>query len=133
MGRVMVDSSVWIDYLRNNASPETKLLERLFDADAAQIGDLILLEVLQGSRTDQQFDKTKRLLAVLPVAELGGERMAIAAAANYRALRVRGITVRKTIDVLIGSYCIAHQIALLHNDRDFDPMEQHVGLKVWRG
>jgi predicted nucleic acid-binding protein len=129
----MVDSSVWIDYLRSKDTPEIMLLDRLFESDMAQIGDHILLEVLQGFRSDHQFEKSKRLLAALPVRDLGGERMAISAAANYRALRAIGITVRKTIDVLIGSYCIAHEIALLHSDRDFDPMERHLGLQVWRG
>ena len=91
------------------------------------------MEVLQGFRTDKQVLIARDRLALIPVAMLGGERMAIAAAENYRFLRAKGITVRKTIDMLIGTYCIANNIALLHSDRDFDPLEKHLGLKVYRG
>ncbi len=133
MDRVLVDSSVWITYFRNQKSAQTEFLDELLDEDLIQIGDLILMEVLQGFRTDKQVLIARDRLALIPVAMLGGERMAIAAAENYRFLRAKGITVRKTIDMLIGTYCIANNIALLHSDRDFDPLEKHLGLKVYRG
>lgn len=133
VSRVLVDSSVWIDHFRANTTRETASLNGLLREDTALLGDLILLEVLQGFLTDRLFQIGKDQLLIVPLVDLGGEQMAIAAAENYRFLRSKGITVRKTIDMLIGTYCIANKIALLHTDRDFDPLEQHLGLRVYRG
>ena len=131
--QILVDSSVWIAYFRGQSTPSAAALDALFDEDGLVMGDLILLEVLQGCTPDKLFESTRRLLAHVPVVALGGTHIAIEAARNYRSLRARGITVRKTIDMLIGTYCIVNNLALLHADRDFDAMEQHLGLRVYRG
>ncbi len=131
--RVLVDSSVWIDFLNGNLHRASDLAANLVDGERAMIGDLILLEVLQGFRSDWDFAQTKRRLAVIELRLIGGADIAVSAAEHYRFLRARGITIRKSIDLLIGTYCIANNIALLHHDRDFDPLEQHLGLRVYRG
>jgi predicted nucleic acid-binding protein len=118
---ILVDSSVWIDYFRGATSPQTDKLHSLLRAMPILVGDLVLTEVLQGFRNDIQFQRTLRLLTSLSVVELGGQRVAIQAARNYRALRTRGITVRKTIDAIIATRCIWSGYTLLYSDRDFDP------------
>ncbi len=100
------------------------------DGDAILIGDLILLEVLQGARNDAHAARIERSLRRYPVAPMLDAGLAIRAAANYRALRARGITIRKTVDMIIGTFCLARGYALLHDDRDFDPMVQHLGLQI---
>lgn len=94
------------------------------------VGDVILLEVLQGARDEADAAKIERTLRRYPVVNMLGADVAVQAAANYRALRAKGITVRKTVDMIIGSYCLLHDHVLLHDDRDFDPMAQHLGLRV---
>ena len=126
---ILVDSSVWIDYFRGHATPQTDRLDALLDSEIILIGDLILAEVLQGFVTDRAFNQVRRLLAPLQVADIGGRDVAIQAARNYRLLRSRGITVRKTIDTLIATRCIADNLALLYSDRDFDPFVAHLGLR----
>ncbi|MGH8287396.1 MAG: type II toxin-antitoxin system VapC family toxin [Steroidobacteraceae bacterium] len=127
---VLVDTSVWVDYFNGVASPEANLLDRLLGTGRPLIGDLILAEVLQGFTRDSDFRRARRLLLDLPYVDLVGRDVALAAAAHFRALRARGITVRKTIDVLIGTYCILAGHELLHSDRDFDALERHLGLRV---
>lgn len=129
---VLVDTSVWVDYFNGVASPEANLLDRLLGTGRLLIGDLILAEVLQGFALDSDLRRARRLLLDLPYVDLVGRDMALAAAAHFRALRARGITVRKTIDVLIGTYCILVGHELLHSDRDFDALERHLGLRVAR-
>lgn len=129
---ILVDSSVWVDYLRGSINPQTERLDTLLGTEPLAIGDLILTEVLQGLGTDRAFNAARRLLGSLEMVMIGGEDAAVAAAKNYRTLRVRGITVRKTIDALIATRCILSGLVLLHNDRDFDPFEQHLGLRVLR-
>jgi predicted nucleic acid-binding protein len=127
---ILVDSSVWIDLLRDEVTPETEMLLRLIGRETLATGDLMLTEVLQGCISDTTFDQAHRLmtrnLAVLPIVD---REVAIAAAANYRALRARGITVRKTIDTLIATRCILDGHVLLHADRDFGPFVEHLGLR----
>lgn len=130
---VLVDTSVWVDYFNGNATPEAELLDDLLGSGDLLIGDLVLAELLQGFARETDFRKARRLLLELPCADLVGREVAVAAAGNFRALRALGLTVRKTIDVLIASHCILHQHELLHADRDFDAFEQHLGLRVWRG
>jgi len=128
----IVDSSVWIDYFRGAVTPETDLLHHALGQVELGIGDIILCEVLQGFPARRDFVRARTALLQFPVFTLGGTDVALQIAENYRALRRRGITVRKTIDCLIATFVIAHGFALLHNDRDFAPFEQHLGLTVVR-
>jgi predicted nucleic acid-binding protein len=125
---ILVDSSVWIDYLRNADTRETEELERLFGRERLVIGDVILTEVLQGCTGERRFDQTLELLSDLDLIEIGGREVAIEAARNFRRLRAKGITVRKTIDTLIATRCILDELKLLYSDRDFDPFVEHLGL-----
>jgi predicted nucleic acid-binding protein len=125
---ILVDSSVWIDYFRGAATPESDRLDSLLTTEPLYIGDLILAEVLQGFTADRDFQHGLRLLEGLNLVEIGGREIAIEAARNYRRLRSRGSTVRKTIDCLIATRCIVDGYALLYSDRDFDPFVQHLGL-----
>ncbi len=131
---ILVDSSVWIDFFNGRTSLGVQTLSDLLQDGSAPIAmaDLVLFEVLRGFREEQDFHAARRTLAILPVVTIGGADEALRAAAHYRALRARGITVRSPIDVLLASYCIEYEHALLHNDRDFDSLESLRGLKVWR-
>lgn len=125
---IMVDSSVWIDYFNGRETSETTQLDLLLGVESIAIGDLILTEVLQGFRNDKDYKIAKNLLASLTIYELLGEKMAIRSADNYRILRKRGITIRKTADVIIASFCIENKLPLLFSDRDFMPFVQHLRL-----
>ena len=129
---ILVDSSVWIDYLRGTATPQAEKLDALLGIAPLAIGDLILAEVLQGCSTDREFNEVNRTLATLHTVNLGGFELAIEAARNFRRLRALGVTVRKTIDTVIATRCIVDGLELLHCDRDFDPFEQHLGLRCVR-
>ena len=129
---ILVDSSVWIDYLRGTASPQAEKLDALLGTVPLAIGDLILTEVLQGCATDREFNAVKRTLSTLHTVNLGGLELAIEAAKNFRKLRALGFTVRKTIDTVIATRCIMDGLELLHSDRDFDPFEKHLGLRCVR-
>jgi predicted nucleic acid-binding protein len=125
----LVDSSVWIDYFRGTATPQTDTLDLLLGSEPIITGDLVLAEVLQGFNSDRDFNQAKRLLTSLAVIDLVGQDIAIQAARNFRTLRALGITVRKTIDTVIASRCIESGYALLYSDRDFDPFVTHLGLR----
>jgi len=127
---ILVDSSVWIDYFRGTRTPHTDRLDALLGVEPVATGDLVLAEVLQGFGSDQDFNQGKKLLMSLPVIELVGRDVAVQAAKNFRALRARGITVRKTIDTLIATGCIVNQLTLLYSDKDFDPFVEHLGLRA---
>ena len=128
---ILVDSSVWIDYFRGTMTAQTEILDAVLGQEPLAIGDLILTEVLQGFRnTERDFNDARKMLTALTVVELGGEKIAIQAAKNFRALRKLGVTVRKTIDTVIATRCIESGYDLLHNDRDFDPFARHLGLAV---
>lgn len=127
---ILVDSSVWIDYFNGVRSPQTDTLDSLLGHEPLAIGDLILTEVLQGFDGDREFATARKLLTSLTVIEVGGIGIAVAAAQNYRALRKRGVTVRKTIDTMIATRCIESGYHLLHSDRDFEPFVEHLGLRV---
>lgn len=131
---IVVDSSVWIDFFNGRpGAPVDRLSDLLADGTAPlAMADLVLYEVLRGFRHEQDFQAARRTLAALPVLDVGGEAEALRAAQHYRALRAAGITVRSPIDVLLASYCIEHDHALLHADRDFAALESLRGLKVWR-
>jgi predicted nucleic acid-binding protein len=126
---ILVDSSVWVDYLRGTPTAHADKLDALLGTVPLAVGDLILTEVLQGCGTDREFNDVRRLLLNLTVVPLGGQDVAIEAARNYRRLRALGVTVRKTIDTVIATRCIVDKLELLHSDRDFDPFEQHLGLR----
>ena len=127
---ILVDSSVWIDYFKGISNRPMETLDHLLSREPLAVGDLILTEVLQGFSHAQAFEEALKQLTSLTVIELGGRDVAVQAARNFRALRNVGITVRKTIDAIIATRCIASGHVLLHNDRDFDPFVQHLGLRV---
>ena len=126
---IVVDSSVWIDYFRGTPGPEADRLDALLGEEALIVGDIILAEVLQGFRSDADFDTALALFDTLPTVEISGRELAIEAARNFRRLRVHGITVRKTIDTLIATWCILNDTRLLYSDRDFDPFAAHLKLR----
>ena len=128
---IFVDSSVWIDYFNGSNTWQTDLLDELLPNFPVIIGELILTEVLQGFRSDREFNAAKEYLSQLPFKKMGGYKLALQAADNYRLLRKRGITVRKTIDVIIGTFCISKGFTLLHDDKDFEPMVTHLSLQVF--
>ena len=126
---ILVDSSVWIDYFRGTATPEADALDALLGTEELATGDLMLAEVLQGFRSEADFEQARAMLTSLDVVELGGKEIGIQAARNFRKLREKGVTVRKTIDTIIATRCIADGHALLFSDRDFEPFVEHLGLK----
>lgn len=126
---ILVDSSVWIDYFSGNDSTEADFLDRILGNRAVAIGDLILTEVLQGFRHEKDYKVARSLLEELTLFELLGKEMAIKSADNFRKLRKKGITIRKTADVIIASYCIEHNLPLLFSDKDFRPFTEHLGLR----
>ena len=126
---ILVDSSVWIDYFRGTSTPQTDALDSSLGRDPIVIGDLILAEVLQGFDGDNAFEEARRRLSVLHFVEIGGFDVALEAAKNFRFLRSKGVTIRKTIDTLIATRCIADDLSLLYSDRDFDPFVKYLGLK----
>jgi predicted nucleic acid-binding protein len=125
---ILVDSSVWVDYFNGVRSRETDLLDSTLGIEPVAIGDLILTEVLQGFRADSDYQTAKSLLLGLTVFELLGQDLAVRAADNYRTLRRRGVTVRKTVDCIIATFCIERGIPLLYTDRDFEPFAKSLGL-----
>ena len=127
---IVVDSGVWIDYFRRIDTSQTVWLEQQLTFERLAITDLILCEVLQGFRLEAGFEQALHAMRRCVVFSVGGEALAVASAANYRLLRTRGITIRTTINCLIATFCIAGNHALLHNDHDFDPFEEHLGLQV---
>ena len=127
---ILVDSSVWIAHLRGHRTPATSKLEFLAAREPLLIGDLILLEVLQGARDDGHAARIRRGLQAFKVVPLLDPDLAPRAAQNYRQLRALGVTIRKTADIIIGTYCNENRYALLHDDRDFAAMQEHLGLVV---
>lgn len=127
---IVVDSSVWIPFFNGEETPHTIKLLSLMGEEPLLVGDLILCELLQGTRSEEHARMLKKELSKFDIASMLNPELAVAAARNYRALRAEGFTIRKTVDLIIGTFCIANRHALLHNDRDFDPMERYLGLKV---
>jgi predicted nucleic acid-binding protein len=126
----LADTSVWIDYFNGRPTWQAERLDTLLGEEPVAIGDLILAEVLQGFRHDADFRQAKSRLDSLRFYEFGGYDRALASAENYRLLRKRGVTIRKTVDVFIATACIEYDLELLHNDRDFDAMESVLGLRT---
>ncbi len=129
---IIVDSSIWIDYFNGKINDKTDWLNEALGIEPIIIGDIILAEVLQGFYNDKDFRTARNLLLEFPFMEMLGQEIAVKSAMNYRSLRQKGLTVRKSIDVMIGTFCIYHNFYLLHNDKDFDPMEKYLKLKVMR-
>ena len=129
---ILVDSSVWIGLFRGDNTPQTRLIISMLqngDEELA-LADIILLEVLQGFRSEKQAQSALRSVEGLPCFTLGGKPLAVLAASNYRMLRKKGVTVRSTIDCLIATFCVENDFPLLHSDRDFDPFGRHLGLRM---
>ena len=127
---IVVDSSVWIDYFNGVETREIALLDGLLGVEPVMIGDLILMEVLQGFRNDRDARKARDALDSLVFEPMVGRDIALASVRNYRALRARGVTVRKSIDILIATFCMENGHRLLHCDRDFDPIEEFLALQT---
>jgi predicted nucleic acid-binding protein len=127
---LIVDSTVWVDYFNGVDHPQTDYLHQMVDKTPILIGDLILAEVLQGFRDDTDFETARRIFGKFIQVAMVNPDLALQSARNYRLLRSKGITVRKTIDSLIATYCIENEHDLLHNNSDFDGYEKHLGLSV---
>jgi hypothetical protein len=127
---ILVDSSVWIDYFNGKITPKTDWLEVALGREVIVMGDIILTEVLQGFQSDRDFRKAKELLLNFPFMEMLGQELAIESASNYRYLRKKGVTIRKTIDIIIGTFCLHYDFSLLHDDQDFDPLKKHLKLRT---
>jgi predicted nucleic acid-binding protein len=125
---IVVDSSVWIDFLNGRNAPHVRRLRASLGTDEVIVGDLMLCEVLQGLDGERAAREVEALLRRFDIVSMAGDAIAVAAARNFRSLRKRGITIGKTIDLLIGTWCIEHRTPLLHNDSDFHPMARHLGL-----
>ncbi len=128
---ILVDSSVWINYFNGKRSWQSDLLDHMLSNVPIIIGDLILTEMLQGFKTDKDYEAAKAYLSELPFRQMGGYNVAVQSAQNYRQLRKAGITVRKTIDIIIATFCIIEELTLLHDDRDFNPIASHFPLKTF--
>ena len=128
----IVDSSVWIDYFNGVITPQTDLLDAALGQQEIGLGDIILAEVLQGFRSQRDFERARDALLRFPIFTIGGVDIALKSAVNFRLLRRHGVTVRKTVDRLIATFVIENGFSLLHSDRDFDAFEVHLGLDVVR-
>lgn len=126
---ILVDTSVWVDYFNGTRNRQSDALDGLLGREPVAIGDLMLAEVLQGFRSDAGYRRAKTLLLDLPVMEMVTTERAVRAAENFRFLRKRAVTVRKTIDTLIATFCIDRNMPLLFNDRDFEPFVQYLKLR----
>jgi predicted nucleic acid-binding protein len=132
---LVVDSSVWIDYFRSaDENPAVELLDQLLDHGEVRlvVPDLVLFEVLRGFRHERDFRQARLLLETLDVESATDPALALAAAQHYRSLRAQGVTVRRAVDVLVATFCIERDYALLHCDRDFDAFESMRGLRTWK-
>ena len=127
---VIVDTSAWVEYFKDGEPSVVEKLDRLLDQDLVAIGDLVYCEVMQGIRSERECVKVSTLLLGLPQFEMVGFRIAERSAHNYRLLRSRGLTVRKTVVVIIGTFCSENGLQLVHYDRDFALMAPHIGLEV---
>jgi len=128
---ILVDTSVWIDYFNGIENRHTENLDHILSEQSVLIGDIILTEILQGFDGDKDFRLAKQALNLLECVHLGGKSLAIKAASNFRFLRSKGVTIRKTVDMLIGSWCIEHEVELLHNDKNFNQIATQLPLKIY--
>ena len=131
---LVVDSSVWIDFFNDADQPSAQLLDHLLANGEVRlvVPDLVLFEVLRGFRHERDYRQARLLMQTLSIESVGGAELMLSAAQHYRSLRGQGVTVRSSIDVLVAAFCIEHDYALLHRDRDFDAFEELRGLRGWR-
>ena len=127
---IVADTSAWIDYFKGIDAQHTNALDYGIQNNIIITGDLIITEFLQGFKNDKDYSTAKKIMESLEYRDLVGKKIALKAAQNFRSLRSKGITVRKTIDVIIATFCIENNFPLIHNDRDFDPIEKYLGLVV---
>lgn len=127
---IVVDTSVWIDYFKGVENRQTIFLENALDDQEIIIGDVVLLEILQGIKDENQFRKTKNILGTLTQVQMLSPDLTVEYAIFYRTLRGKGITIRKSNDVIIAGYCIINDLPLLQRDRDFEPFQEHFGLEL---
>lgn len=127
---IIADTSVWIDFLNGYPTPATAHFSEALASQNLLVGDLIMCEVLRGARSDKHANAFELAMRRCEFVEMCSMKLAVTAAEHHRQLRAKGFTVRNTVDLLIGTYCITYRHTLLHSDRDFDPMEQHLGLQV---
>ena len=129
---ITADSSVWIDYFAGRSTPASNELDAVLDDSSHDLVllDVVMMEVMRGFRFDREWRVAKDAFNALPVQSAGGEKLAVKAAGLYRQLRSEGFTVRSSIDLMVGSWCIENDCTLIHSDRDFVPMAGH-GLQVW--
>jgi predicted nucleic acid-binding protein len=125
---ILADTSIWIDYFNGNINPHTDTLDTALIEGAVAIADIIFLEILQGFKDDKDYEKARSTLATLDRYSIFNSNMVERCAENYRTLRKKGITIRKTNDVIIATYCIQYHIPLLYTDLDFDPFVKYFGL-----
>jgi predicted nucleic acid-binding protein len=126
---IIVDTSVWVDYFNGNENQHTDILDKALIEGLVLMGDIIFLEILQGFREDADFKQARTTLGTLDQYQMLGTEMVNECAKNYRTLRKQGITIRRTTDVVIASFCIKNKFPLLFQDRDFIPFVEHLGLK----
>jgi predicted nucleic acid-binding protein len=126
---LVVDSSVWVDYFNGHSTPESDFLHGCLGVEPVGAGDVILVEVLQGFRDDADYATARKLFAALTVYDMLGATRAVRVADNYRSLRQHGVTVRKTLDAIIATFCIDQDLPLLFSDKDFRPFVRHLGLR----
>jgi predicted nucleic acid-binding protein len=129
---VVVDTTVWIDYVRGLDTPHTNALDFELLHNQVVTGDLLITEFLQGFRNDRDFEAAKEIMGSLIYCDILGKDIALKSAENFRFLRKNGITIRKTVDIIIGTFCIEHELPLLQNDRDFEPLEKYLGLRIYK-
>jgi len=128
---IFLDSTVLIDYFNGKSNWQVEFLDSVLGRELVVVGDYVLTEVLQGFRNNKDFQKAKTILLLFPCFDIGGKEIAIQSAKNYRLLRKKGVTIRKTIDTMIATFCIVNNFTLLHNDKDFAPFEKYLKLKVY--
>lgn len=127
---MLVDTSVWIDYFNGIANAHTDLLDSALLDGNVVIGDLIFLEILQGICREKDYQRTRQGLLALDQYAMLGKDLVDPCAENYRTLRRKGITIRKTADVIIATFCMEKGFPLLFRDRDFIPFVEHLGLQA---
>lgn len=127
---IVADTSVWIDYFNGIHAPHTEILDQELLKSRIITGDIIIAELLQGFKNEKDYLRAKNIMDTLEYYDFVGKKIVYRAAQNFRILRRKGITARKTIDVIIATFCIENKFQLIHNDRDFDPMEKYLNLKV---
>jgi predicted nucleic acid-binding protein len=125
---IVVDSSVWIDFLNGRNAPHVRRLRAVLGTDEIIVGDLMLCEILQGLTSERTARDVEALLRRFEIVPMAGDALAVVAARNFRSLRRLEVTIRRTIDLFIGAWCIENRRPLLHNDSDFHPMARHLGL-----